>query len=175
VPELAHQLAATVCKYLTDQPRSMAELTALGIGLSAGATVDESTPVPPAVQVNDPSHPDVITLGTRLLSLAAEGRIEEARLIASRLASMDPHVARAANGVLEALEHPAKPKREQKAKPVAKRIARPLAPPAWLLQAQVDEMTDLAGHPRLKPGTPAHRIMSEGTGPGDADYEETRR
>lgn len=173
--ELATRLAATVCKYLTDQPRSMAELTALGIGLSAGATVDESTPVPPAVQVNDPSHADVVTLGTRLLSLASEGRIEEARLIAQRIASLDPQIARAANGVLEALERPAKPKRTQKHQPVAKRITRPLAPPAWLVQTQVDEMTDLAGHPRLKPGTPAHRVMSEGTGPSDADHEETRR
>lgn len=172
--ELAHRLAQTVCKYLTDQPRSIAELTALGIGLSAGATVDESTPVPPAIQVNDPSHADVITLGTRLLSLAAEGRVEEARLIAQRIASVNPEIARAANGVLQALDNPSKPKRTQKAQPVAKRITRPLAPPAWLMQAQVDEMTDLAGHPRLKPGTAAHRVMSEGTGPSDADEEKSK-
>jgi len=171
--ELATRLAATVCRYLTDRPRSMAELKALATGLSAGAAIDESTPIPPALQVNDPSHTDVVTLGTRLLSLAAEGQVEEARLIAQRLASLNPEIARAANGVLEALEHPAKPKRAQKHQPVAKRITRPLAPPAWLLQAQVDEMTDLAGHPRLKPGTPAHRIMSEGTGPSDADHERT--
>lgn len=170
--ELATKMAATVCKYLTDRPRSMAELTALGIGLSAGAAVDESTPVPPAVQVNDPSHTDVITLGTRLLSLAAEGRVDEARLIAQRIASVNPEIARAANGVLQALDNPIKQRKSQKHQPVAKRITRPLAPPAWLLQTQVDEMTDLAGHPRLKPGSPAHRVVSEGTGPSDADFSE---
>lgn len=149
----------------------MAELKALATGLSAGAAIDESTPIPPALQVNDPSHTDVVTLGTRLLSLAAEGQVEEARLIAQRLASLNPEIARAANGVLQAFDNP-KPKREQKSKPVAKRITRPLAPPAWLMQAQVDQMTDLAGHPRLKPGTAAHRVMSEGTGPSDPDFSE---
>lgn len=172
--ELATRLAATVCKYLTAEPRTMSELKALATGLSAGAAVDESTPVPPAIQVNDPSHTDVVTLGTRLFSLAAEGHVEEARMIAQRIASLNPEIARAANGVLQAFDNP-KPKRTQKHQPVAKRIVRPLAPPAWLVQTQVDEMTDLAGHPRLKPGTPAHRVMSEGTGPSDADHEETRR
>lgn len=171
--ELAHRLAQTVCKYLTDKPRSMDELTALGIGLSAGATVDESTPVPPAIQVNDPSHADVITLGTRLFSLAAEGRVEEARLIAQRIASVNPEIARAANGVLQAFDNPSKPK-TQKTQPVAKRITRPLAPPSWLMQAQVNQMTDAMDHPRLKPGTAAHRVMSEGTGPSDADEEKSK-
>lgn len=161
-------LEGTICRYLTSE-RTLDELRAFAAGLSATGLIDESTPLPPAIRADVPTREDIVALGTRVMELATDGKIEEARLVASRLTALDEHAARAAYGVINLVKtKPAIP-------PRAKTLIRPTAPPAWLMQTQVDEMTDLAGHPRLKPGTPAHRVMSEGTGPSDADHEETRR
>lgn len=162
--ELAQKVIDTVCRYLTAKPRSLAEVRALGVGLSAGATDADADGSVMSVRKSEASAEDCIRLGTMLINLAAEGRVEEARIVGERLIAIDYRFTREVKGVLRSMKPIAGNP------PKAKRIGRQYT---WMMQAQVDEMMDLVDHPRItKRGSPEFRVAQEATGPSDPDFSE---